>query len=478
MRRVTLLVAIVFLMASIQPVCAAIIWEPEDQDFEQFRFSVDKNGGAFLYSPGLYYRTSEDTEAFSYNPSQSQADPYTSIATGNLTEFQTVPGEIQLNAMAKGPDGGINPENGLTVQGYLEVASTGLTLDHGIDVEQKVLTFVSRQFRVDADGLYPLQALLTGTGDAFPAFFQDPNWRAGFEVEGTVTLEQLVPADNNRVEMMPGFPLSLDLDTPSLTVDVPLVQQTPNANPDDVYYRLKVRLILETELVNFQLPNPSGSPVLGPLPDTNYSLGSAENPFKLEAFIGGDPDSDGDGVPDASDNCPDIANPDQLDGDDDDVGDVCDDCPADPDKTDPGTCGCGTPDTDTDMDGTPDCDDGCPGDPNKTDPGSCGCGAPETDTDLDGTPDCNDECPEDPLKTAPGACECGVAEDDGDTDGDGFINCLDAFPTNPNEWEDTDGDGIGDNGDPDDENDGMPDDWEKTVRPRSQRGRCFRGYRR
>jgi hypothetical protein len=34
-----------------------------------------------------------------------------------------------------------------------------------------------------------------------------------------------------------------------------------------------------------------------------------------------------------------------------------DNCPQDPDKTDPGVCGCGTPDTDSDGDGIPDCTD-------------------------------------------------------------------------------------------------------------------------
>lgn len=43
----------------------------------------------------------------------------------------------------------------------------------------------------------------------------------------------------------------------------------------------------------------------------------------LEVFEG-ESDSDGDGVPDASDNCPDASNPDQADFDGDGVGDVCD----------------------------------------------------------------------------------------------------------------------------------------------------------
>ena len=47
-----------------------------------------------------------------------------------------------------------------------------------------------------------------------------------------------------------------------------------------------------------------------------------------------------------------------------------------------------------------------------------------------------------------------------DTDGDGVADDQDAFPNDPNEWLDTDGDGIGNNADTDDDDDGMPDDWE------------------
>ena len=42
-----------------------------------------------------------------------------------------------------------------------------------------------------------------------------------------------------------------------------------------------------------------------------------------------DSDGDGDGVPDLSDNCPSVANPDQSDIDTQDSGDVCDPCPSD-----------------------------------------------------------------------------------------------------------------------------------------------------
>jgi hypothetical protein len=52
---------------------------------------------------------------------------------------------------------------------------------------------------------------------------------------------------------------------------------------------------------------------------------------------------------------------------------VVDQCPSDPLKTEPGICGCGTPDTDSDLDGAADCVDACPTDPNKTEPRFCGC---------------------------------------------------------------------------------------------------------
>jgi hypothetical protein len=62
-------------------------------------------------------------------------------------------------------------------------------------------------------------------------------------------------------------------------------------------------------------------------------------------------------------------------------------------------------------------------------------------------------------------------DDEYDTDGDGVKNLLDAFPNDPNEWNDTDSDGIGDNSDPDDDDDGFDDLTEEDAGtdPRSSR---------
>lgn len=129
------------------------------------------------------------------------------------------------------------------------------------------------------------------------------------------------------------------------------------------------------------------------------------------------------------------------------VPNTIDNCPNNPDKTDPGVCGCDVPDDDIDSDGTPDCIDNCPNDPNKTDPGVCECGIPDTDSDGDGIPDCNDDCdnsldsdgdglndcddlcPFDPYKINQGTCGCGI--DDNDSDGDGTLDCIDNCPKDP-----------------------------------------------
>jgi len=118
-------------------------------------------------------------------------------------------------------------------------------------------------------------------------------------------------------------------------------------------------------------------------------------------------DSDGDGVPDCFDMCP---NNDQK-------------------STSVGICGCwSNQDDDTDGDGVPDCRDSCPNNPKKVVPGTCGCDEEDIDSDGDGHFDCWDKCPSDSNKAFPGACGCNCLEatqDGGDADGDGTADCHD-----------------------------------------------------
>jgi hypothetical protein len=75
---------------------------------------------------------------------------------------------------------------------------------------------------------------------------------------------------------------------------------------------------------------------------------------------------------------------------------------------------------DSDGDGVPDGDDECPEDPNKTEPGVCGCGkADDADEDQDNIPDCLDDRPEEPI-------EKGDINNDGEVDLRDAILCLQA----------------------------------------------------
>ena len=107
----------------------------------------------------------------------------------------------------------------------------------------------------------------------------------------------------------------------------------------------------------------------------------------LEAF-NGCPDSDGDGIEDAKDSCPNEAGPKELNGcpdsDGDGVADKDDACPSTPGLA--SLAGC----PDADGDGVADKDDACP---NEAGP-AANKGCPWPDTDGDGVLDKDDQCPD------------------------------------------------------------------------------------
>ena len=163
-------------------------------------------------------------------------------------------------------------------------------------------------------------------------------------------------------------------------------------------------------------------------------------------------DSDGDGVPDKRDACPNTplgATVDvrgcPTDSDQDGVYDGIDKCPGTPAGAKVDATGCPI---DSDRDGVPDGLDQCPDTPAGAVVNSFGC---PTDSDSDGVPDGLDKCPDTPRGATVDATGCPK-----DTDGDGVLDGIDKCPDTPK------GAIVDATGCPKDaDNDGVPDGIDK-----------------
>ena len=162
------------------------------------------------------------------------------------------------------------------------------------------------------------------------------------------------------------------------------------------------------------------------------------------------PDSDGDGVNDASDKCKtepedkdgfaDVDGCPEPDNDNDGFPDGTDRCPLEAENRNGYLDDDGCPDNDQDGDGIGDADDKCPDKAEDKDGFQDGDGCPEPDNDRDGVADGSDKCPlkaedKDGFDDADG---CPDPDNDNDKIGDGVDKCPNEAET-ANGFEDGDG---------------------------------------
>ncbi len=189
--------------------------------------------------------------------------------------------------------------------------------------------------------------------------------------------------------------------------------------------------------------------------------------FGISVSLFGKSDSDGDGIEDSKDKCPN--EPEDFDGfqdedgcpdpdnDNDGILDVNDKCPNVAEDIDGFEDEDGCPDPDNDHDGILDIHDKCPNVAEDLDGFQDDDGCPDVDNDRDGILDVNDKCPNAPEDFD------GFQDDDGcpdvDNDRDGILDINDKCPNEPEDFDGfEDGDGCPDI---DNDADGIPDSLDK-----------------
>ncbi len=170
-------------------------------------------------------------------------------------------------------------------------------------------------------------------------------------------------------------------------------------------------------LIDNDMDNIGMSSLWGP-DHVDANTGVLELALGLTVYFGGNKDKDNDGILNADDACPEVAEDmdgyqdqdgcPELDNDGDGLNDDCDQCPDQPEDMDGFQDEDGCPDADNDGDGVIDARDNCPDEAEDMDGFQDSDGCPDLDNDGDGVLDAMDKCSNTPAGIEVDASGCPV----------------------------------------------------------------------
>ncbi|MDY6986722.1 MAG: choice-of-anchor U domain-containing protein [Thermodesulfobacteriota bacterium] len=269
MKRTTLGLTILFVLLAFAQVQATVVWK---SDYHEFRYAVEicPDGGIFLDT---------STAPPYFNPSGSAIEVFTNMGamcgTFQGTATATLPelgGAIEMKGMAKGPDQGVNPQDGIVVQASNEVNLSGFSGNHGVDVNPVVRSLISRRFTVSMPGEYHVWTHFKGAVD-FNAFGNTASTHhAVYSASGRVVLEEYEEGTPpNFLRKVAEFEFEDSPNQDQMTVEL--------SNRARVFYQLRVVLDLTSDIQNLEFFT-----VTGPLSGA-FQLGTQEAPFELGAYV-------------------------------------------------------------------------------------------------------------------------------------------------------------------------------------------------
>lgn len=275
MKKLVSLVGVILLSAVVTNVKAAeITWTP-DQD--QFRYSVDVNGGEVFQPPTSYNPNASGPVDIKTNLAGG-TDPITSVAYSSYADSVV---DMQLYA---GAQGGLL-DNGSHASVYSQ-ANFGLvtgTEAEGASVEQRVKSFVARNLTVDMPGYYNLDASAGGAINFASFGSSADDYHAYFTYDGGVDLYEMKPDDGGLLTLNT-WSLSIDQIWSGQDTIADILLRPFDDEGDPVYYMLSVGFgEVLTHMTNLDMGKYPNA-VTGDLGSV-YEMGTFDEPLVLEGTL-------------------------------------------------------------------------------------------------------------------------------------------------------------------------------------------------